>query len=180
MGYENYHFPVPEMPCLSVKMDGTVWSRRVDSDQWRELETRIRKNRQAVRVSMSDGSQKQFAVDYLVTLAMDGPPPTPKHKPIHADGDLMNCQADNLSWGLRQNKPRDDNGLDVEMRNDLEGLGKDGIRTALAYYWQYGATKVAIANDLEIEFRTIQWIVDTYPRHDPNKVYHDELPQVVS
>lgn len=156
--FENYR----------VGDDGTVWSRRKDSLMWRQMKTRTRNGVVAV-ILCKDGRYKQFAVARLVLLAFFGDPSCDSLKPVHKDGNKQNCTFTNLSWGRRQRKPKET--IDGEMAYDLEYLGERGINKCLQLYWVGGVDKIAIANDLEIEFRTVQHILDTNERVYGDKIY---------
>lgn len=51
-----------------------------------------------VKLSLPDGSKKQFLISHLVCEAFYGPRPTPKHHCAHWDGDCGNDRASNLRW----------------------------------------------------------------------------------
>jgi hypothetical protein len=151
-----------------VGNDGSVWSRRKDSELWRQMKTRIRKGVVCV-ILAENGKYKQHKVASLVLCAFVGKPEGDIFKPIYKDGNKQNCTLANLSWGQRQRKPK--GAIDAEMAYDLEYLGDRGINKCLQLYWVGGVDKIAIANDLEVEFRTVQHILDTNERVYGHKIY---------
>ena len=147
--------------------DGVIWKRRPDNGAVRPVAMRFMNGRWIVQISQ-DGKNLRRSVAQLVLLAFHGPAPA-SCKPVYRNADARNCSLANLSWGQRQRKPK--GAIDADMAYDLEYLGERGINKCLQLYWVGGVDKIAIANDLEIEFRTVQHILDTNERVYGDKIY---------
>jgi hypothetical protein len=159
---------IPGLTNYFTNVFGQIWTRRKDGQKFRLKKQRVKNGRQVVQIIHEDGSNKQYDVAELVLLAFHGPAPD-GCKPIYRDSDTRNCFLSNLSWGQRQRRSKD--AVDADMAYDLEYLGDRGINKCLQLYWVGGVDKIAIANDLEIEFRTVQHILDTHERVYGDKIY---------
>lgn len=144
--------------CTRICSDGSIWTRRTESSEWKRKVTTLKNGRPTVVLEW-DGIRKRHHVADLVLEAFIGPRPTRK-KAVHANGRKTDCRLENLSWGQRQRK----GDLDEEMEFDLAWMGEDGIQRVLDLYWHYKADKISIANEMELEYRTVQHVIDTHPR----------------
>lgn len=158
---------IPGLVGCFARVDGTIWKRRPDTGVLKQVAMRLKKGMWAVQINQG-GKNLHRLVANLVLLAFHGEAPD-GCKAVFKDNNKRNCTLENLSWGHRQRKPK---GLiDAEMAYDLEYLGDRGINKCLQLYWVGGVDKIAIANDLEIEFRTVQHILDTHERVYGDKIY---------
>ena len=158
---------IPGLVGCVAKADGTIWKRRADTGVVKQVAMRLKKGMWAVQINQ-DGKNLHRLVAKLVLTAFYGEAPD-GCKPIYRDNNKQNCTLANLSWGQRQRKPK--GAIDAEMAYDLEYLGERGINKCLQLYWVGGVDKIAIANDLEIEFRTVQHILDTNDRVYGDRIY---------
>jgi hypothetical protein len=141
---------------LRVGDDGSVQSKAVNSDKWRTLSTQLKNGKPTVRIE-ADSRRARRHVAALVLESFIGPRPDGM-KPIHKNGRLSDCRAENLFWGERQRQSI----FDDEVEADLEMLGENGIDEILRYFWGAGVQKKSIAEAMETEYRTIQYVIDTY------------------
>ena len=149
--------PIRSPRPYRVGDDGSVWSKRSDStDHWRQLACRMIAGRLVVQLETAEG-RRQAVVAELVLRAFAGEPEA-KEKPIHANGLADDCRLENLSWGLRQNRPA----VDPVTEWELADLGPEGIATVLDKHLNWGYSKITIGDDMEIEYATVQAIIDTH------------------
>lgn len=158
---------IPGLTNYFANVLGQIWTRRKDGQKLRLKKQRVKNGRQVVQIISEDGN-KQYEVAELVLMAYRGLAPD-GCKPIYGDNDTRNCFLSNLSWGQRQRKPK--GAIDADMAYDLEYLGDRGVNKCLQLYWVGGVDKIAIANDLEVEFRTVQHILDTNERVYGDRIY---------
>lgn len=153
-----------------IDNDGDVWSNsEVPGGEPKMLKPNTRGERVVVKLP-TNYKVKTYRVANLVLTYFVGEQPDGQ-KAIHLDGDLSNCVLENLKWGTRQDRPK--RGLiDPEMQIDLDWLGPEGIHKTLMLYWVHGIDKISIGDDREIEYRTVQYIIDHYPRVYGDVIYH--------
>lgn len=152
------YMPLGNENRIKAGDDGSIWSRRVDSQKWRRLTVSMRKGLPTVNVMMNGQYVRRYLAE-LILEAFVGPAPAGK-KPIHANGQFKDCRACNLSWGERQKRGL----IDDAMQFDLDDMTDDDRFRILELYWIRGADKISIANNMELEYRTVQYVIDNNPR----------------
>lgn len=95
--------PIPGFPGYYASKDGTIWSKHrvpmVHSNlARRRIPQRVERDYLAVRLKRPDGSHFGINVHRLVLLAWNGLPPEGKPYGCHNDGNLNNCNLENLRW----------------------------------------------------------------------------------
>ena len=138
--------------------DGSAWSKRIDSQKWRQLKLEVKNGKPTVIIGTEYGRKRRHLSEIVLELFI-GPKPAGK-KPIHENGRLTDCRLCNLTWGVRQHK----GDYDEEMERDLQGLGDAGIREVLRDYYGHKYSKIEIGDFLELEYRTVDYIIRTNPR----------------
>ncbi|MGP3775200.1 HNH endonuclease [Streptomyces sp. SDT5-1] len=96
----NTVFESKKVPGLRCKVTDTgfVYGHKYGFD--RPVKATVRPDgRLRVNVLAMDGTTRYKDVDKLVCEAFNGPPPRPRARVIHLDGDLTNNRASNLVWG---------------------------------------------------------------------------------
>lgn len=94
---------IPGFPLYFASKDGTIWSKqRVPSVRSnlarRRLPQRVHGNYLQIQVKDESGKKHGVNIHRLVLLAWRGLPPEGKPYGCHNDGDLNNCNLDNLRW----------------------------------------------------------------------------------
>ncbi len=143
---------------LKVESDGSIWSRKEGSEVWKSLAVTLKNGKPTVVIETPAGRKRRH-VAALVLESFVGPAPAGK-KPIHANGQFKDCRAVNLSYGVRQARGL----IDDAMQFDLDDMTDDDKFRILELYWVRGADKISIANDMELEYRTVQHVIDNNPK----------------
>jgi hypothetical protein len=147
-------------PCLRVGDDGSIWAKRIDRTNWRQLSIALKNGKPTVVIETDSGRVRRH-VAALVLEAFVGPR-LPGKKPIHKNGRKTDCQVGNLFWGERQRQCI----FDEEVEADLEMLGDAGIGEVLRYFWAVGVSKKSVAESFEVEYRTVQYVIDNHSTPD--------------
>ena len=143
---------------LKAESDGSIWSRKEGSEIWKSLSVTMKNGKPTVIIETPAGRKRRH-VAALVLEAFVGPAP-PGKKPVHANGQFKDCRAENLSWGIRQRRGE----IDDAMQFDLDDMTEDDKFRILELYWVRRADKISIANDMELEYRTVQYVIDNNPK----------------